>query len=75
MPAEGSLAWPWTDPRDVLRPPESFNQDAFVRAAKGHTEQRGTDLAVIYLPSAFNGESPNPDAQRYCVRLVRIGHR
>jgi hypothetical protein len=66
---------PWTEPRDVLRPPESFDQDAFVYAAKAHPEQHGADLAATYVPSAMNGVPPDPSEQLYYPRFVRMGYR
>lgn len=44
---------PWTDPRSFLRPPESFDDDAFVYAGKAHPELTGADLVVTYVPSSF----------------------
>jgi hypothetical protein len=66
---------PWTEPRDVLRPAESFNQDAFVYAAKAHPEQQGADLAATYVPSGMNGVPPDPEQQLYYPRFVRIGYQ
>ena len=66
---------PWTDPRDVMRPPESYSQDAFVYAAKGHPEQRGADLAATYVPSSMDGVPADPDEQLYYPRFVRIGYQ
>ncbi len=40
---------PWSDPRDVLRPPESFQHDVFVYAGKGHPMLAGADLVMTYV--------------------------
>src|SRR5450755_1316872 len=66
---------PWTDPRDVLRPPESFSEDAFVYAGKAHPEQAGADLAATYVPSGMDGEPPDPTEDLYYPRFVRISYR
>jgi hypothetical protein len=66
---------PWTDPRDVLRPPESFSEDAFVYAGKAHPEQAGADLAATYVPSSMDGEPPDPTDDFYYPRFVRISYR
>lgn len=62
---------PWSAPRDVARPPESFASDAFVYAGKAHPEQRGADLAVTYVPSSMNGEPPDPNDELYYPRFMR----
>jgi hypothetical protein len=66
---------PWTEPRDVLRPPESFSQDAFVYAGKAHPEQQATDLAVTYVPSSMDGEPPDPTDDLYYPRFARVSYR
>lgn len=44
---------PWSQPRSFLRPPESFDDDAFVYAGKGHPELLGADLVMTYVPASF----------------------
>ena len=66
---------PWTSPRDVIRPPESFSPDAFVYAGKAHPEQRGAELAVTYVPSSMNGVPPDPTDDLYYPRFVRVSYR
>jgi hypothetical protein len=66
---------PWTEPRDVLRPPESFSEDAFVYAGKAHPEQQGADLAATYVPSGMDGEPPDPTENLYYPRFVRISYQ
>jgi hypothetical protein len=66
---------PWTDPRDALRPPESFSQDAFVYAGKAHPEQQGADLAVTYVPSGMDGLPLDPAEDLYYPRFVRVSYR
>ncbi|MEZ4223203.1 MAG: DUF4185 domain-containing protein [Polyangiaceae bacterium] len=41
---------PWSAPRDFLRPPESFDADAHVYAAKAHPELSADGLLVTYVP-------------------------
>jgi hypothetical protein len=48
----------WSDLRDVLRPPESFYDDAFVYAGKGHPELTGGDLITTYVPSSYDDLPP-----------------
>ncbi|HEX2733637.1 MAG TPA: DUF4185 domain-containing protein, partial [Polyangiaceae bacterium] len=45
---------PWSERRDVLRPPESYRPGAFVYAGKAHPELRGADLVLTYVPSTFD---------------------
>lgn len=52
------LTGPWSEPRDVLRPPQSFLPDAFVYAGKAHPELTGADLVATYVPSSFNEQLP-----------------
>ena len=66
---------PWSEPRDVLRPPESFSADAFVYAGKAHPEQRGAELAMTYVPSAMDGVPPDPTDDLYYPRFVRVSYR
>ena len=49
---------PWSEPRDAFRPPESFFDDAFVYAGKGHPELVGGDLVATYVPSSFETLPP-----------------
>jgi hypothetical protein len=53
-----AMQGPWSDLRDVLRPPESFYDDAFVYAGKGHPELLGADLIATYVPSSFDSLPP-----------------
>jgi len=66
---------PWSEPRDLVRPPESFAADAFVYAGKAHPEQHGADLAVTYVPSSMNGEPPDPNDDLYYPRFLRASYR
>jgi hypothetical protein len=66
---------PWSDPTDVLRPPESFAQDPFVYAGKAHPELRGAELAATYVPSGFEDSPPDPGELLYYPRFLRIGYR
>ncbi|HEY4102288.1 MAG TPA: DUF4185 domain-containing protein [Polyangiaceae bacterium] len=66
---------PWSEPRDVLRPSESFSPDAFVYAGKAHPEQRGADLAATYVPSSMDGAPPDPNDDLYYPRFVRVSYR
>ncbi len=52
---------PWSNARDLLRPPESFDPDAFVYAGKAHPTLIGADLVATYV-----------DSERYFPSFVRI---
>ena len=45
---------PWSDLRDVLRPPESFDNTSIVYAGKGHVELIGADIVATYVPNSFD---------------------
>lgn len=63
---------PWSAPRDILRPPESFEPDAFVYAGKAHPELHGGDLVATYVPSS-NRETPLADEKRlYFAHFVKV---
>ncbi|MCA9597807.1 MAG: DUF4185 domain-containing protein [Myxococcales bacterium] len=63
---------PWTPPRDILRPPESSEPDAFVYAGKAHPELFGADLVATYVPSSF-ADVPREDEDRlYFPHFVRV---
>jgi hypothetical protein len=66
---------PWSESRDVLRPPESFREEPFVYAGKAHPELRGADLAATYVPSAYEDGPPDPAEVYYYPRFLRIGYR
>lgn len=66
---------PWTSPRDFLRPPESFEPDAFVYAGKAHPEIEGADLAVTYVPSSFADVPESEEGRYYYPRFVRMSYR
>jgi hypothetical protein len=63
---------PWSDPRDLLRPPESSEPDAFVYAAKAHPELWGADLVATYVPSHFDDVSVEDEKRLYYPHFVRI---
>jgi len=51
-----ALEGPWSDPSDVLEPPESRRDDAFVYAGKGHANlDAGADfdLAITFADNSF----------------------
>ncbi|MFI5301757.1 MAG: DUF4185 domain-containing protein [Polyangiales bacterium] len=62
---------PWTDPRSFLRPPESFDDDAFGYAGKAHPELTGADLVVTYVPSRFV-DRPDAADTLYHPHFVRL---
>ena len=41
---------PWSSPRDILRPPESFDDSAQVYAGKAHPALSGAELWATYVP-------------------------
>jgi hypothetical protein len=66
---------PWSLPRDVVRPPESFAPGAFVYAGKAHPELEGADLVTTYVPSSFEDGPPDPNEQLYYPRFLRLSYR
>jgi hypothetical protein len=66
---------PFSEPRDVLRPPESFAPEPFVYAGKAHPELVGADLALTYVPSAFEDGPPDPDEVYYYPRFAKLYYR
>jgi hypothetical protein len=66
---------PWSEARDVMRPPESYLEEPFVYAGKAHPELRGADLAATYVPSAYEDGPPDPAEVYYYPRFLRIGYR
>jgi hypothetical protein len=63
---------PWTEPRDIVRPPESFAPGAFVYAGKAHPELTGADLVATYVPSGDTDSPPDPEERLYYPRFVRL---
>ena len=66
---------PWSAPRDVIRPPESFLPEPFVYAGKAHPELCGAELALTYVPSGFETSPPDPEERYYYPRFVRVSYR
>jgi hypothetical protein len=66
---------PWSEPRDLIRPPESFEPKPFVYAGKAHPELRGADLAVTYVPSSFEGTPSDVGESLYYPRFVKVSYR
>lgn len=66
---------PWSNPRDVIRPPESHVPGRFNYAGKAHPALAGADLVVTYVPSTFD-PPPQADEDRfYYPRFVRVYFR
>jgi hypothetical protein len=63
---------PWTEVRDVYRPPESYGETAFVYAAKAHPEQAGGGLVATYVPSSFDAIPPELSDRYYWPHFVRL---
>jgi Domain of unknown function (DUF4185) len=63
---------PWSEPRDILRAPESFEKEAFVYAGKAHPELSGADLLATYVPSTNEGGPIDVEETLYYPRFVRI---
>jgi hypothetical protein len=68
------LEGPFSDPTDMIRPPESFGPEPFVYAGKAHPELRGADLAATYVPSHFEDGPPDPEEEFYYPRFVRVSY-
>ncbi|HET9931664.1 MAG TPA: DUF4185 domain-containing protein [Polyangiaceae bacterium] len=70
-----ALEGPWSAPRDIIRPPESFLPEPFVYAGKAHPELCGADVAVTYVPSGFDTSPPDPKELYYYPRFVRVSYQ
>lgn len=57
---------PWSAPHSFIRPPESYEEGAFVYAGKAHPELAGADAVVTYVPSRLEDDPrPSPDDYYY----------
>lgn len=63
---------PWSEPVSFYRPPESFEEGAFVYAGKAHPEIAGGGLAVSYVPSRFEDDPRPSPADFYFPHFVRV---
>ena len=63
---------PWSQPRDVYRPVESFADGAFVYAGKAHPMLEGGGLVATYVPSAFGTLPVATDDRYYYPHFVRL---
>ncbi len=63
---------PWTAPRDIIRPPESSEPDAFVYAGKAHPELSGAQLVATYVPSSFEDVPVADEDRLYFPHFVRV---
>ncbi len=63
---------PWSAPVSFYRPPESFDENAFVYAGKAHAEIAGGGLAVSYVPSRFDDDPRPSPSDFYYPHFVRV---
>jgi hypothetical protein len=63
---------PWSDLRDVLRPPESYYDDTFVYAGKGHPELQGADLIATYVPTLKDDRHSAEDDSYYHPYFAKL---
>ncbi len=63
---------PWSEPVSFYRPPESFEEGAFVYAGKAHPAIAGGGLAVSYVPSRFDDDPRPTPADYYFPHFVRV---
>ena len=63
---------PWSAPVSFYRPPESYDENAFVYAGKAHPEVGGGGLAVSYVPSRFEDDPRPSPADFYFPHFVRV---
>ena len=63
---------PWSTPVSFYRPPESYDENAFVYAGKAHSEIAGGGLAVSYVPSRFEDDPRPSPADFYYPHFVRV---
>ena len=66
------LEGPWSEPRQVFRPPESDRPDAFVYAAKAHPELTGAELVITYAANCRDFGILVRDLSIYYPRFVRL---
>jgi len=68
-----SITGPWSDVREVWRPPESSRKGALVYGAKAHPEiDADGALAVTYIASNFDLKTVLADESLYYPRFVRL---
>lgn len=68
-----SLTGPWSEVREVWRPPEADKRNALIYAAKAHPElDAGDDVAVTFIVSSFDVASVVDDETLYYPRFVRL---
>jgi hypothetical protein len=72
-----AVTGPWSSYRDVLRPPESNVDNAFVYAGKAHPQLRGTDgsIAVTFANNSFTFADlfdPAREPTLYWPHVVRL---
>lgn len=63
---------PWSSAESFFRPPESFEEGAFVYAGKGHPEIRGGGMAVSYVPSRFESDLRPQPKDYYFPHFVSV---
>ncbi len=63
---------PWSAPATFYRPPESYDENAFVYAGKAHPEVAGGGLAVSYVPSRFEDDPRPTPTDFYFPHFVRV---
>lgn len=63
---------PWSEAVSFCRPPESFEEGAFVYAGKAHPEIAGGGLAVSYVPSRFDDDPRPTPPEYYFPHFLRV---
>jgi len=71
MRRAASITGPWSETKELYRPPESDKPDPFVYAGKSHPELLGSDLILTYVTNNFNEDNAD-DFTRYFPRFVRV---
>lgn len=72
MRASPSLTGPWSAPRMLYRPPEYYQPNIMIYAAKAHPQLRGSDLVVTYATNTFEFGEHLTNSQMYYPRFVRL---
>ena len=66
------LTGPWSAPRMIYRPPEYYQRDIMIYAAKAHPTLAGADLVLTYATNSFRPDAMSADTLIFYPRFVRL---
>lgn len=72
MRASPSLTGPWSAPRMLYRPPEFYQSNIMIYAAKAHPQLSGSDLVVTYATNTFEFGEHLTNSKMYYPHFVRL---